>query len=376
MAETSASVLYAQDFWEEGSSDSDAIRACMVRRKELGGCCTVVLNGRDWNLDEAVLIPSDTTVIVDGCTVRQNDLVFDNLFRGDNLILNPQDPWGAPLKVEKLVNVRILGRNGARLEGCKVNRHGWHPVFLEEQPMVGNDWGWRTILICLSRCDGFEVAGLSLFETRCWALSFDCCSNGDIHHLHIQSAVKNGDGVDIRIGCHHCRVSHITGVTSDDSVACTAILFQAGTFPVGHYLYPLEPAAVLLPPDDLRQRDIHHIDISDIRTGGSYHGVICLAAGGIQVYDISIRDVVEEAPGDREASVRIYTGYGTGYRDNDLHDILVENVTSRISQYGVYCTVKTDRVKLVNIQQLKPGGEKYHLEVPDGISIVEKDSCI
>lgn len=365
--------LYVRDFLQEGGTDSEAVRACLSRRRQFSGKCTVILDDRDWNLDEAVLIPSDTTIIVDGCTVRQNDLVFDNLFRGDNLILDPEDPWGTPLKVETLHHIRILGKNGARMEGCRINRRGWHPVFQEEQPMVGNDWGWRTILICLSKCESFEIAGFSISQTRCWALSFDCCSRGNIHHLHIESSVKNGDGVDFRSGCHHCRVSHITGNTSDDSVACTAILFLAGTFPVGHYLYPLEPAAVLLPPDDLRHRDIHDIDISNIRTGGKYHAVICLAAGGIQVYQISIRDIMEEAPGDREAVVRIYTGYGTGYQDDDLHDISVENIVSRISQYGVYSTVKAERIRLSRIRQFKSGGEKYHLEVLEGISVEEPD---
>ena len=55
---------------------------------------TVVFDGKDYFIDEAIILTSNTHVIVDGCKIKQNDKVFDNIFRGENVIINPDDPYG------------------------------------------------------------------------------------------------------------------------------------------------------------------------------------------------------------------------------------------------------------------------------------------
>jgi polygalacturonase len=299
--------------------------------------------------------------------IKQNNEVFDNVFRGNNLIVNPENPFGTPLDVLPTRNIKIIGKNDAKIVGCDINRRSYHSFLKEEQDMVGDFWGWRTHQISLSKCTCFEISGIEFFQTRGWTMSFDFCCDGYIHDLKIVSNVKNGDGVNFRAGCHHCKVDNITGYTSDDTVACTALFKRNRNYPDNKYLYPNEPAKSIFDGDNLRELDIHDISISRVFTGGEHHGVICLASGGLQVYNIDIRDVIEDCFGKREAAVKIYTGYGEGYRENDFHDITVTNVVSSISGSAVMCNAKVNNVILKNIQN--KSGVNYNLTYTEGIVI-------
>ncbi len=349
-----STIFYVKDY-ATGTTDSEAVRRCFTD----AACAehrTVIFDGRDYLIDEAILLPANTHVIIDDCTIKQADGVFDNVFRGDNLTPNEADPYARPLRTVPTQNIKIEGRGHARLIGPDKPRVGYHPVLAVEQPMTGDFWGWRTLMISLSLCDGFEISGLDLSQTMCWAISFDWCCNGYVHDLVIHSNVKNGDGIDFRSGCHHCRVQSISGYTSDDTVACTALYHGVFPYPVKNYLYPMEPAGGFA---DHLSHDIHHIDVKDIRTGGREHGVICLAAWGNQVHDITVDGFDEQPEGGREATVKIYTGYGNGYRAGDLHDITVKNIRARQSKYAVLLAAEVENVKTENITHDGPNGQLF-----------------
>ncbi len=347
-------VFYIKDYLHPTESDSVGIARCIADARKTAGQKTVIFDGRDFNIDEAILLPSDTHVIVDSCAIRQKDGVFDNIFRGDNLEIDPSDPYGYPLNVTPIQNIIIEGRGHARLVGTDVPSRGYHPVLGEEQDRTGDFWGWRTLMISLSLCDSFEISGLSLSQTMCWAMSFDWCCGGYIHDIDIRSAVKNGDGVDFRSGCHHCRAENITGCTSDDTVACTALYSGEKTvYPYKNYLYTLQPAEGFT---EGLSNNIHHIEIRNIRTGGNHHGVICLAAWGNQVHHITIDGFSETEEGERESTVKIYTGYGSGYTKGDIHHITVRNIRSRIAQYAVQILAEAENVETENITQENPNG--------------------
>lgn len=361
--------LYVRDFAADNLTDSQIIAACLTARPA-GEAVTIILDGRDFHIDEAILLDDFTTFIIDGCAIKQNDEVFDNVFRGANVIINPENPFGAPLEVRPARDIRIVGQNGARIIGCDINRKGYHPPLGQTLDMTGDFWGWRVVQICLSRCDGFDVSGLSLLQSRGWSLSFDGCANGYVHDITIESNVKNGDGVDFRAGCHDCRAENIRGYTSDDSIACTA-LYEAGrTYPFKNYLYPHEPYLATLGQIAPHELDIYNIDISGVYTGGEHHGVICLAANGLQVHHITIRNVEEAERGKRFSCVKLYTGYGSGYQTGDLHHITIEGITSRIAKYAVECNATVEAVRLSAIRQLTPDGELFSLADPQGIVIV------
>lgn len=338
-------------------TDSEAIRCCLEEAKKASPDRTIVFDGKDYYIDEAICLPSNTHVIVDGCTIKQNDRVYDNIFRGDNLTVDPENPNGYVLDIQPQRNIRIEGRNGAKLIGTDVPRRGYHPVLKEEQDMIGDFWGWRTLMISLNYCDGFEISGLELSQTMNWAVCFGWCCNGYVHDMTIYSHVKNGDGIDFRSGCHHCKVENIYGYTSDDTVACTALYNGVITYPDRNYLYPIHPAAACM---DALNRDIHHIEIRNIFTGGSCHGVICLAAFGNQVHDILIDTFEETDEGGRESIVKIYTAYGDGYNSGDLHDITVKNICSQKAQYAVQILADVKNVTTENIIQENPDGLMFN----------------
>ncbi len=361
--------FYPVDYLKENISDSGCIRECIEQAVKINGHKRIIFNKRNWHIDEAILLHSDMEIIVDGCFIKQNDGVFDNIFRGVNLRVDEKDPYGKPLYVEKLKNVSIKGYNNAKLIGCDVNKKGYHPVKKEYEDMVGDNWGWRTFMICLSECEGIEISGLSIENTKCWALSLDLCSYGDIHDIFIQSDVKNGDGIDLRAGCRHFRIWNITGNTSDDTVACTALLHSKQRFPFKNYLYPLAPAVSVF-DGDIRKLDIHDISVSDIRTGGLHHAVICLAADGLRVYNIDIKNIEDIGEGNRSATVMLYTGYGENYADNDIHDINIYGVHSRFSKYAVHINTKVHNVTVSDILQENKEGSLYEFADTEGITVL------
>lgn len=348
--------FYVKDFSECSASDSEVIERCFAEAEKVNGDKTVIFDGKDYFIDRAILVPSDTQIIVDNCTIKQNDYVFDNIFRGNNLIINGIDPYGVPIDVTPISNIKIIGKGDAKIIGTNKPRVGYHPFFNEYQPMVGDFWGWRTLAFCFSFGVGIEISGLKLRQTMCWAISFDNCQECYIHDIDIQSNVKNGDGIDFRSGCNHCTVENITGFTSDDTIACTALSRGKTERPLSRYLSPLEPYNASHENID---RSIHHIKINNISTGGYHHGVICLSAYGNQVHDIEISNITETCDGGRQATVKIYTGYGDGYNGGDIHDIKIENVVSEKARYALLVNCEAENLSVKNLVQNNHDGEVY-----------------
>ena len=348
--------FYVKDFRKNGISDSDAIDACLAEAKKTDGVRTVILDGEDYYLDRAILVSDNMEIIVDGCMLKQKKHVFDNIFRSENFIVNPEDPYGVPLDIKPTKNVKILGKNGASIYGTAWPKVGYHPFFEQDQLMVGDFWGWRTHMFNFCLADTMEIAGFLLRQTMGWALSFEQSCNLHIHDMEIHSHVKNGDGVDLRSGCHHCLIENISGTTSDDTVAlnATARKNYDPNAPLGKYYLTSEPYHRLFPTED---RDIHDITVRNITSGGRMHGVICLAANENQVYDIDIKDIIEDVDGARQSTVKIYTGYGANYRKGDLHDIRLRNIRSKSADYAVMVAAEVENVILTDIYQDNPEGE-------------------
>ena len=134
-------IFYVKDFLADAKNDSEAIESCFSSAKNITENKTVVFDGKDYFIDRAILIPSDTQIIIDDCTIKQNDYVFDNVFRGDNLIINGIDPYGPPIDVTPIRNIKILGKGDAKIIGTDKPQIGYHPFFKEYQTMTGDFWG-------------------------------------------------------------------------------------------------------------------------------------------------------------------------------------------------------------------------------------------
>lgn len=352
-------VFSVNDYLQPGRSDSDAIEACMSDANQVKGEKTILFAGRDYCIDRAITVSSNTTIIIDDCKIKQEKLVFDNIFRGANYCIDPDDPNGYLLGITPQTNIQIIGRGHAELVGTDRPQASFHPALDHVQMQTGDFWGWRTHMMTFAFCDGFELSGLKFSQTMGWAVCFFHCCNVHVSDLVLHSLVKNGDGVNFRSGCHHCSVQNISGFTSDDTVACTALHSYAEKIPLpkNNSIYPSEPFANLYPAES---EDVHHIEIRNIRTGGYHHGVICLAAKGNQVHHILIEDVCETEEGNRKSTVKVYTGYGNGYSSGDIHHIKVKNVTGKTSRYAFELGAEVEDLSLENIVQNNPNGEVFN----------------
>jgi hypothetical protein len=340
-----------------GRTHSAAIEAAIAAAQTSGGPAAVVLDTQDWLIERAILLPSNLELVIDGCRLKLADGVHDNLIRSAGIRPDPANPFGICLSVEPVENLRITGHNRAVLEGADRPYAAANPQTGVVGPWVGDYFGWRTVGIQLSGVSGYEISGFTMRRTHCWAISQEQCSRGYLHDLEFDTAVKNGDGIDFRNGCSFCLVDNITGTTSDDTVACTA-LNRTYITPESNYIYPMQPLGCDAPGE---RADIHDIGIRNIRTGGQHHGVICLATSP-KVYNIAIENVIEECPSSREACVRIYTGYGSGYRQGNLRNIAVTNVVSTGARYAVMVRAGVRDVRFTGVRQLRPDGVVHLFE--------------
>ena len=222
-----------------------------------------------WLIDNAILLPSDTTVILKNCKIKLSDRCRDNFFRSANCGLNENDP-------EKITNIHIIGEGVSILEGadhprstgdsgkllCAPCPHdekdilafgGW---ISEEEKACGkvargnfhnhtygtdfdkegeNKRGdWRNIGILLANVEYFSIENVTIKDSHCWAISMEACSHGEVKKIDldsrlykyidgVKSNIENQDGIDVRNSCHDLFISDITGQTGDDVVALTAI---------------------------------------------------------------------------------------------------------------------------------------------------------
>jgi hypothetical protein len=338
-----------------GRTHSEAIEAALAAAQ--GSPAVVTLDAQDWLIDRAIRLPSHTELAIDGCRLKLADGVHDNLIRSAGIEPDPENPSGPCRAVQPVEDIRITGRNGAQLEGADNPLVARNPKTGVVEPWLGDFFGWRTVGIQLSRVSRFEIAGFRMRKTHCWAISHEQCTHGYLHDLVFDTHVKNGDGIDFRNGCAFCLVENISGVTSDDTIACTAL---NGSYirPESKYVYPMQPMGCDFPAG---AADIHDIVIRNIRTGGRHHAVICLATSP-QVYNIAIENVVEEAASTRESCVSIYTGYGAGYRQGNLRNISVRHVVSRGARYAVQVRADVRDVQFRDIRQLNPGAATHLFE--------------
>ena len=339
-----------------GRTHSEAIEAAIAEGSDPGASKEIILDKQDWIIDRAILLPSNTGLVIDGCTLKLADGVFDNIIRSAGINPDIKAPFGACRSVEPVVNIKITGKNSAVLEGSDNPFTAVNPKTGVVEPWLGDFFGWRTVGILFSMVKQFEISGITMQKTHCWAVSMDNCEYGCLHDIIFNTDVKNGDGIDFRNGCAYCLVENISGTTGDDTVACTALTGKNIT-PESKYIYPMQPMG----NKNRENPDIHDIVIRAIRTGGKHHGVICLATSP-SVYNISIDGVVEEMASTREACVMIYTGYGTGYKKGNLRNIKVSNVVSKGASYAVMVKADVKNVRFTGIKQDRPDGELFSFE--------------
>ena len=343
-----------------GNSDSERIENAM---RAIGADGIVVIPPREaddgrtmWVIDRAILLPENTTVILQNCTIKLSDACRDNFFRSANCGLGIED-------IRPISNIHIRGEGICTLLGadhpratgdsskvlarpcpktkedlCKMA--DWIPeerrsvdkiTFTDEHyHSYGTDAGkvgesqygdWRGIGILFANVERFSISNLRIVESHGWGVSCENCAYGRIEKLDFDAKMarfidgmlmntENQDGVDLRNGCHDIVVSDITGGTGDDLIALTAIAGK--TY---HKSGALRTTHVMHSDWTKRSKDIYNIIIRNVvgySKGNVCHHILMLPANGARIYNIVVDGLIDTAPADCRDSGGIKLGCGDG----------------------------------------------------------------
>ena len=309
--------IYAseQRFW--GENDSQTIQNAVNYAAETGLGKVVIprFNERTgkalWDLPEAVLLPSDMTIILDGCHLRHADDSHDNLFRNSNMWTDE----GKTLEGEQH-DIRIIGQGNAWIDGGKHN--GVFEQTHRDNPGKYRGMIWQ-IPLNFSNVRNMEIRGIKFFETRYWALCFHYCRWVMLSDLHFENSglYENQDGIDLRCGCEYFTIQNITGWTGDDVVALTAMAWG-------------NSAALKV---EGKTWDTHDVTIKNIIASSHGCGIIrFLVEGGAREYNLTvdgIKDITQSVSG---------TAILMGTSDNhfadpphrmpDFKNVVIRNITT------------------------------------------------
>ncbi|MFL7852875.1 hypothetical protein AAD046_09380 [Providencia rettgeri] len=317
--------------------------------------------GNQWLLSSALLLDSHITIYLNKSTLKLANGIFDNIIRSSGIEIDPANPNAKALNVSEVQDIKILGsgKDNAFIEGPNVPYSAPHPIKGGAAVQWVGDWyGWRTVGILLANCKNYEIAHLTMRKTTCWAISQERgCEDMHLHDLHFDTTVKNGDGIDFRMGCKNGVVERISGNTNDDLIALSALLNFVPNYPQGNYIWPLQVTADNPSP---LGNDIENIRISDV-TGVSRENLVrILLSGGAKVKGISISNVSDTAEVGKQLVI-VSTGYGMPSGEDDLSGITVNNVSSHHSKIPLNISAPIKESAFNFIRQYRKDGEIYML---------------
>ena len=142
-----------------------------------------------WLLDSAILLPENTTLILENCVLKLSDACRDNFIRSANCGLGIA-------KVEPIENVHIVGIGNARLIGADRPRATGDSGKTLGERTYGTDAGkpnesqkgdWRNIGILLANVRNFSIENLCVERAHAWSVSLEKCSFGKVRDLRFDS---------------------------------------------------------------------------------------------------------------------------------------------------------------------------------------------
>jgi hypothetical protein len=408
-----------------GANDSEILNNAVQNR---GADGIVVIPPRQidetrdyWLLDSAVLLPENTTVILQNAKIKLSDRCRDNFFRTANCGLGIEDP--SPIR-----NVHIRGEGVCLLEGADHPRatgdssklqHAPCPHFPEDICNIadwvpeerrtpekvafwdihchsyGTDAGkegesqygdWRGIGILFANTEDFSISGLRIKDSHGWAISVEACSGGRIEKIDFDARMhklidgtymnmENEDGIDIRNGCHHIVISDITGNTGDDVIALTAIASNSTYRPGGS----LRSTHVMHNDWSKREKDIHDIIIKNVIAHSYLCYVIRLLPAMASVYNVVIDGIIDTQPNQLNYGGTLLLGsadaaYGKNERDG-MRNITVSNVICNSRRAVNIAGFLTDSV-ITNIVNRNPECETITVDRENGLNNVSISNVI
>lgn len=281
-----------------------------------------------WVIDEVISLPSNIEILIDGAHLVLADDTYINMFATENYLS------GQIFDVE---NIKIHGQNNALLDGGKYNGLSEFNSCKDGNPHISCN-----TLMMFCHTNHLSVTNLKIRNQRWWAITNMFVSHAEFRNIDFKADlsridengihhpdelprsayeiyVRNADGIDLRLGCHHIVIENITGFTEDDTIALTAVC--------GTLLPPW------LTPD--KSTDICDVVIKNVASDAYItSNVRLLAEEGYKIHDVLIDRVTDTRTNVHycaKATVRIGDVlYGQKASDlGDTYNITVKNITSK-----------------------------------------------
>lgn len=289
-------------------------------------------------IDTAVRLPSNFTLILEDCHLKLKDGCYSNVFVNEH---NETDIGRTVAGADR--NINIIGRGEAILDGGEYNGLGEKtPIEKRPAPLYKNN------LILFTNVEGFKISGISCINQRWWATNFIFCRNGYIGNIDFCSndtcvdengniyhgfsrrkyseqskeiLVKNSDGIDLRQGCHDILIENISGFTEDDTIALTGLNGRLENH------FKVEGLST----------DICNVTIKNVASAAFCSNVRLLNQGGVRLHDITVDGVTDTSDTDTHLesgnyAVRVGDKHLYGERhstEDETYNITVKNVLAK-----------------------------------------------
>lgn len=415
-------MINVNDF--KGLNDNEVIEAAIANR-DADGIVFIpprisdIEPERDyWLLDRAILLPENTTVIMQNSKIKLSDKCRDNFFRTANCGLGIEFP-------ERIHNVHLEGKGLCILEGADHPRAtgdsskilacpcpyevgdlcamaDWIPEERRTPETIdfwdrhdhsyGTDAGkegesqygdWRGIGVLFANTENFSIKNIRIVCTHGWGISLEECAFGSIEKIHFDSCmskvidgmrqnIENQDGLDIRNGCHDIIISDITGQTGDDVVALTACTGDK-YIPGGS----LNSTHVMHSDWTRRDKNIHNIVIKNVVANSNLCYIVRLLPGNTKIWNVVIDGIIDTATEEQIHSGTIIMGaaeYGEHTKDG-LSAITVSNVICKSNKAIIVSEYLKDSV-ITNVVNKNPNTEAVKVLKDDGLINVKMENII
>lgn len=337
-------------------SDTERIQAAITAAKGTTNSITIPqrnANGTNiWMIEQAILLPSDMTVILDNCLLQQTDSSRDNMFRSGNVGIGITHPvWNKNIAIIGKGNVILRGANNPRATGDGLRKLNLEPMSFwknKDRSSYGTDAGkvgvkqtsdWRNFTILMAYVNGFKLKNVRIEYANCWAVTFERVHHADIADIvfytpdfRIINGKKvhtfNNDGIDLREGCKYFRIDNITGVNGDDLIALSALDLGPKYHSNGNVnSYQVTSTKHNGPEDDIEQ-----VFITNCKT--NFMGIAIRASDSASIHHIYIDGLVTSADpnlhppqdGSKYSLLVGNDGYGRQSIPGKIHHIYASNI--------------------------------------------------
>ena len=318
---------------------------------------TAIVSG-NWEIDEAIRLPSNFTLILEDAHLRMADGVYSNMFVNEH---HGTDIGNTANGTDR--NINLIGRGNAILDGGNYNGLSERNSGKDGLPHIT-----KNTTLLFTNVENLVVEDLTLARQRWWAITnvavrgarfsrlrfaaeLSRIDEEGVHHPNEwpkrrrEMYVRNADGIDLRVGCANVLIEDISGFTGDDTVALTAL----GGF---------ERRFGWLPAD--LSPDIHDVTVRRVDTETfSCAGVRLLNQNGNKLYNVTVEDItVHHTEGIYRSHAAISIG-DKNYAERlnaagETHHITVRRVRSEAETGVSLCRFLEDSV-IENIEALGDG---------------------